>query len=112
MDKHGGEKLRWISRHFNSPSRDARGETTLPPLTEWLFTKREDDQAAFEWFLMGRRSGARMWSGTQSAEKQAEMQPYLQHPLRRVREWAEDEIRFYVNEDARFREFEDESERL
>lgn len=112
VDKHGRENLRWITRHFASPRRDANGIITIPPLTQWLFTEREADQEAFEWFLMGRQSGARMWSGNQSAEKQAELQPFLQHPLRRVREWAQDEIRFFANEDARFHEFEDESERL
>lgn len=112
VNKHGRDKLRWIARHFNSPSRNERGETLLPPLTEWLFTEHEGDQEAFEWFLMGRRHGARIWSGDHSADKQEEMKLYLKHPLRRVREWAEDEIRFFVRENALFQEFEEESERL
>jgi len=112
VNEHGGEHLRWIARHFPSPTTNALGIIEISPVTEWLFTEREEDQRAFEWFLMGRRSGARMWSGNQATAKRAEMQPYLAHPLRRVREWAADEIRFYTNEDELFQEFKDESDRI
>jgi hypothetical protein len=112
VDTHGSEYLRWIARHFASPHVDDQGQVGVPPLTEWLFTNREDDQRAFEWFLMGRHSGAKVWTGDQTAETRAEMEPYLQHPLRRVREWAEYEIRSAEHEADWFRQRDEEGERL
>lgn len=112
VDDHGQEHLRWIARHFGSPALEPTGQVVIPPLTHWLFTEREDDQRAFEWFLMGRHSGARMWSGNQLPRKREEMEPFRQHPLRRVQEWAAYEIQFTEREDERFRQLEDESERL
>ena len=81
-------------------------------MTEWLFTEREDDQEAFEWFLRGRTEGAQWRPGDHTAAKRAEMEPYLQHPLRRVREWAEAEIRFEEREAEWFQQHDEEGERL
>ncbi len=112
VTEHGPKYLRWLARHFSSPSLDPTGQVVIPPLTLWLFTERESDQDAFEWFLAGRHYGARMWSGSEALQKRMEMDPYVRHPLRRVREWAQYEISFVEGEDKRFHQYEDESERL
>ena len=112
VEAHGPETLRWIARHFPSPTLGEGGEVVVPPLTAWLFTEREADQHAFEWFLMGRHHGASVWRGDQTSEVRAEMEPFLGHPLPRVREWAEDQIRFADCEANWFRQRDEEIERL
>jgi hypothetical protein len=109
---HGREHLRWIARHLLSPTLDAEGNVTIPPLTKWLFTECDDDQRAFEWFLMGRHHMVRAWVGDQRAQKRAEMAPFLSHKVRRVREWAEYEIRSEERETAYFLQRDEEDQRL
>jgi hypothetical protein len=112
VDSHGRQYLRWLARHFGSPSLDPTGAVVIPPLTRWLFTERENDQEAFEWFLAGRRDGAIIGSGERSQDKRREMEPYLNHTLRRVREWALAEVRSAERDDEFFRQWDDEIERL
>jgi hypothetical protein len=108
----GSEHLHWLARHFPSPHLDAAGAVEVPPLTEWLFTECVSNQKAFDWFLMGRNGGARFWSGDQTEQKRAEMAPFLAHPLPRVREWAEYEVRSAEREAEFFRRYDEEDERL
>jgi hypothetical protein len=84
----------------------------VPPLTDWLFREHEGDNEAFGWFLMGRHS-ATVWSqaDVDPARRRQEMRPFLEHELRRVREWAEYEIRQEEREAAFFRELDEEDER-
>jgi hypothetical protein len=93
VEAHGPEALRWVARHLDSPSVGPSGEVVIPPLTRWLFTDREDDQEAFVEFLAGRSRGAFVLEAGLGARRRVEMAPFLVHPLRRVREWAEYEVR-------------------
>jgi hypothetical protein len=108
----GSEHLHWLARHFPSPRLDAAGAVEVPPSTEWLFTECVSNQKAFEWFLMGRNRGAGVWLGDQTAQKRAEMAPFLTHPLPRVREWAEYQVGSVEREAEFFRRCDEEDERL
>jgi len=67
---------------------------------------------AFKWFLMGRHSGSVQFQGEiDPAKKQQEMQPFLKHELRRVREWADYEIRLSEQNAKLFQEWDEEDER-
>jgi hypothetical protein len=112
LNRHGFEYLPWLARHFPSPHLDEAGQPVLPPLTEWLFREHEADDEAFRWFLMGCHSGTgRSEAETSPARKRAEMQPFLKHELRRVREWAESEIQEEERYATHFREMDEEDQR-
>lgn len=111
LTAHGGEPLRWLARHFSSPTVDAKGEVVIPPLTHWLFTDHAADVRAFESFLAGRHHGASVWMGDRSAAKRAEMDPFLRHPNPRVRAWAEFEVRSAEGEAEWHRQLDDEEGR-
>jgi len=112
LEQHGQEYLRWMARHFRRPYLDEAGRPVVPALTEWLFREHEDDDEAFRWFLMGSHSGeVRSESQVNPERKKLEMQPYLAHELRRVREWAQSEIREEVRFDEWFKEMDEEQDR-
>jgi hypothetical protein len=112
LERHGHEYLRWIARHFPSPYLDEHAQPVLPPLTEWLFHEHEGDNEAFSWFLMGRHTGSfHTQSDVDPGRKREEMQPFLRHHLRRVREWAEAEIRLAEQEAKYFQDLDEEDER-
>jgi hypothetical protein len=113
LDRHGHEHLRWLVRHFSSPYVSEDGQLTVPPLTEWLFRQHEGDDEAFSAFLMGRHHFQVVTQGDVNPDrKRLEMQPFLAHPLRRVREWAQYEISSEERQAAEFRDFDEEDERL
>lgn len=74
------------------PTRD--NAVQVPPLTEWLLSEFEDDDRVFDEFCVGRYT-REMYIGSMSLyfeDTEERMKPYLNHPLRRIREWAEYEI--------------------
>jgi hypothetical protein len=111
VSKHGGESLPWLARHFQSPYLNNEGRPVIPPLTEWLFRDHEANQKAFEWFCMGRSDRAFSETEVDPARKRMQMQPFLSHELRRVREWAEYEIKVEENEASFLQEWREEDER-
>lgn len=93
-DEGGVIGARAIARHVGAPVSLPDNPTYVPPLTEWLLSEFEDDDQVFEQFCLGRNSGQvyvgpirRYFEGTEER-----VNPFLNHPLRRVREWAEYEI--------------------
>lgn len=91
----GGHDRRYlpkIARHLSSPYPDDGGLPEIPPLTEWLFTVGEADDEAFRAFLAGRHLEVRTWERDRISDPEGRWAPFLDHPLRRVREWAEYEI--------------------
>jgi hypothetical protein len=112
VSRHGREQLRWLARHFRPPYLDEAGRAVVPPLADWLFREHEDDDRAFEWFLMGSDDGGfRSEADVNPARKREEMRPFLMHELRRVREWAEYQIRHEDRFAEWFREMDEEDER-
>ncbi|QDU21283.1 ATP-binding protein [Urbifossiella limnaea] len=112
VEAHGPEALRWVARHLDSPSVGPAGEVVIPAVTHWLFTDREGDQEAFELYLMGRHSGAFIATDDMADRTRAVMAPFTSHPLRRVREWAEYEIRSAEQHTDWLRRENEEDERL
>jgi hypothetical protein len=112
LERRGREYLRWLARHFPSPYLDESHCPVVPPLTDWLFRIHEADDEAFEWFLAGRHSG-KSWQqeDINPARRREELRPFLEHELRRVREWAESEIRHDEREAAFFRDLSEEDDR-
>jgi hypothetical protein len=84
----------------------------VPPLTDWLFRENENDDEAFEWFLMGSHSGmVSRQTEVNPVRRREELRPFLEHEPRRVREWALHEIRHEEREAKFFRELSEEDER-
>ena len=70
--KYGDENIKWIARHLKSPYLGQDGEVVVPPLTKWFFEEHEDDQRAFEWFLMGGSNGVRTWTGDDAGNEESD----------------------------------------
>ena len=89
-----------IARHLTSPEVDKEGRVIVQPMTEWFFVKFETDEKAFQSFLAGRRSGA-VWSSDENVEdKKVEMEKFMVSDSRRLRDWANWEVRdaeWYAN---------------
>jgi len=95
IEEHGVEGARVLARHLPTPYVDSEGQAVVPPLTEFLLKRFEDDDRTFREFCAGVHS-LQMYSGDIAAqhEKEAEIaRRFLNHDLPRVREWAELEIR-------------------
>lgn len=90
------DNIRALARHIKSPKPKENDSTFIPPLTEWLLEKYENDDRFFREFISGRHS-FEVYSVQEKIEKHDElekkMQPYLKHRLKRVREWAEYEVK-------------------
>jgi hypothetical protein len=85
---------RAIARHVDSPLPVRDNIVQVPPLTEWLLSEFEDDDQVFNQFCAGRHDGE-MYVGSMSRyfeDTEERMKPYLNHPLRRIREWAQYEV--------------------
>jgi hypothetical protein len=85
---------RAIARHVSGPLPTRDNPTQVPPLTEWLLTEFEEDDRVFNEFCVGRHTGE-MYVGSMSRyfeDTEERMKPYLNHHLRRIREWAQYEI--------------------
>ncbi|RCX19504.1 hypothetical protein DFR58_103251 [Anaerobacterium chartisolvens] len=94
IQSNGIEAGRAIARHIQSPEPTETIPDYIPPLTEWLLTEFENDDRFFREFCAGRHS-FESFSGPASdrfKEIYKNVSPYLNHKLRRIREWAEYEI--------------------
>lgn len=89
LEQHGVEGARKIARHLPKPS--VAGERpVVPPLTEWVLTRFENDDKTFHEFCMGVHS-FQLYGGDIAAQLETEArwaQRFLEHPVRRIREWA------------------------
>jgi hypothetical protein len=92
----GPKAARAIARHLLGPMPTPDDPLHVPPLTEWLLSEFEDDDQVFQQFCSGRHS-RQIYMGSISGCLEGTVErirPYLDHPLRRVREWAQYEIDF------------------
>ncbi|GIK40539.1 MAG: hypothetical protein BroJett011_43720 [Chloroflexota bacterium] len=95
VQSEGVEGARRLARHLPAPYLDKDGRAIVPPLTEFVLKTFEEDDRVFTEFCVGVHS-LQMYSGDIAAqhEKEAEMaKKFLNHSLRRVREWADYEVR-------------------
>ncbi len=101
---------RRIARHLPLPFLGPSGETVVPEVTALVFGTFEDDDATFREFCLGAHS-FQMYSGDIAAQKAAEAEVarrFLDHELRRVREWAAYEMEQSSNEAKRWRQEDEE----
>ncbi|HDR8341977.1 TPA: trypsin-like peptidase domain-containing protein [Bacillus cereus] len=96
IENHGIETARAIARHVKSPHPIEENPTYIPPLTNWLLEEFESDDRLYREFIAGRHS-FEFFSVNETMEQHeslvATMQPYLKHTLKRIREWANYEIK-------------------
>lgn len=95
LQKHGVAAARRLARHLPLPGLCAEGKAVVPLLTEFVLTEFEADDWTFNEFCMGVHS-LQMYSGDIAGQHDAEAamaERFLDHPIRRIREWAHAEIR-------------------
>ncbi|HET9285364.1 MAG TPA: hypothetical protein VFR24_25715 [Candidatus Angelobacter sp.] len=93
LERNGVEAARKIARHVPRPFLNAEGKPSLHPLTEFLLTRFEDDDLTFNEFCAGVHS-FQLYVGDLAAHREAEAkfaEAFFNHPLRRIREWAQRE---------------------
>ncbi len=82
----------------------------VPAFTEWLLTRFETDDRVFHEFAAGTNS-FKVYSGDIAAEHEAEAavaRRFLNHPARRIREWAAVEEQSAREEARRARQWAEE----
>ncbi len=83
-----------VARQLPIPFINEEGEPIVPPLTEFVLSTFEDDEETFQQFCHGSH-GLQVYMGNMKFQKEREVEDakkFLDHPLRRVREWAEYQI--------------------
>ena len=102
LERVGVVGARAIARHLPPPYLSTTGRPEVPPLTEYVLTRFEDDPRTFSEFVAGVHS-FQGYRGSYSAARQKEAdeaKAFLNHRSKRVREWALLEMR-QAEEDAR-----------
>ncbi|MGB6430358.1 MAG: hypothetical protein WBF06_07215 [Candidatus Acidiferrales bacterium] len=110
LESAGVQGARKIARHLPSPFLDATGEPEVPALTGYVLTRFEDDRMTFAEFCAGTRT--RFYVGDFASQREEEaraMKPFLRHPLKRIRQWAQYEQDSAAEEARIHREHDDES---
>jgi len=110
LREHGLEAARRIARHLPLPHLDSEGRPVVPPLTEFVLTEFEDDDRVFHEFCAGVHSFQTYW-GDIAAQHEAEAamaECFLNHPARRIREWAQAEVRHSRWEAQQARQWQEE----
>jgi hypothetical protein len=105
--KHGVDAARRLARHLPLPGTGPDGKPVVPRLTEFVLSEFGQDEWTFDEFCAGTHS-LQMYGGDIAAQHEAEAQlaeRFLQHPIERVRQWAQREVRSarWHAEDARRR---------
>ena len=73
---------------------DGSGQPWIPPLTEFVLTRFEDDDRTFSEFVAGVHS-FQLYRGSYSSARDQERlvaKAFMNSPIRRVREWAQSEM--------------------
>jgi hypothetical protein len=110
LSRAGVNGARALARHLMPPTVDQEGRAALHPLTEYVLTAFEDDDKTFHAFASGTRS-MRAYQGDIAAQHRAEADAarhLLDHPLRRIREWAALEVESGDADAERWRQREEE----
>lgn len=94
VSQSGSEAAKAIAGYLPGPKPKQDDPLYVPPVTAWLLSEFEDDDQVFEQFRTGRnaREILRGAFGGHIESPEDRIAPYLDHPLRRVREWAQGEI--------------------
>lgn len=101
-----------LARNLRVPYLDEKNQPVVPPLTEFILSEFEDDEDTFQKFCSGSHS-LQVYSGDIASQKQKESEiakNFLNHPLRRIREWADYEINSCEHQAKFWRQFDEESQ--
>ena len=111
LNRTGAPGARHLARHLPPPEISAAGRPTVPPLTEMVLAKFEDDDKVFREFSAGTRSGQAYHGDIAAAHEQeaAVARQFLTHPLKRVRDWAVIEIQSANRQAAMWRQMDEEA---
>jgi hypothetical protein len=89
LDRVGVEGARHIARHLPAPFLDSEGRPQVPELTVYVLQRFEDDERIFSEFCGGVETEAYFVEGGKKRQRDSEVaEQFLNHPLRRVRDWA------------------------
>jgi hypothetical protein len=94
VEQNGFEAAIKLARHLPLPYIDENSQPKVPPLTEYILSKFEGEERLFNEFIAGAHS-FQMYSGDIAEQYEAEAEVakrFLDHSLKRVREWAVYEI--------------------
>ncbi len=109
ITENGVEAARIVAHHMPAPYVDAQGNATVPPLTAFILEKFESDDHVFSTFCSGGHNGMYCGDIAGQHENEAELaEKFLTHALRRVREWADQEVRWGRGSAQRWREHDEE----
>ena len=90
MEGHGVEAAAAIARHLPEPA-VVDGQPVVPELTHYVMARFEQDDRVYREFLAGTYSRSHSGDIAAQVEQEGEeVRPFLGHPLRRIRQWAED----------------------
>ncbi|MCF6191686.1 MAG: hypothetical protein L3J76_00935 [Candidatus Hydrothermae bacterium] len=94
LEEHGVEGARRIARHLPAPFMDEEGNPVVPPNTAYVLKTFEKDSQVFQAFCAGVHAYEMFWGDlyTSLKERITHARKFLNHPLRRIREWAALEI--------------------
>lgn len=95
----GVEGARRLARHLPAPYMESGNTPVVPEVTAWVLTTFEEDDRVFREFGAGVHS-FQVYSGDIAAQHDAEAAvagAFLDHPVRRIREWAEMEERWALD---------------
>lgn len=110
LEATGVEGARRLARHLPVPELGPQGNPVVPELTEFVFTRFEDDDQTFRAFCAGAGS-FREYVGEMAPQKEAEAsfaKQFLRHRLLRIRQWARAEIESAKQQADYWRQFDDE----
>ena len=86
---------RRIAKQLSLPYLDEKYQPVVPPLTEFVLSEFESDEDIFRNFCVSSHNH-QVYTGDMVAHKNKEIEiarSFLNHPMRRIREWATKEIR-------------------
>jgi hypothetical protein len=106
----GADGARGLARHLEPPLLNDEGRPIVPPLTAFVLNRFANDDKVFQEFIAGTQSMhtyRRDLPGDVDHETEV-ARHFLGHPLRRVREWARNEIEHTRKESAFWLQHEEE----
>jgi hypothetical protein len=110
LDNVGVEGAWKIARNLPKPFLDQNRGPVVPELTKYVLSKFEEDDRVFNEFSAGTHSH-QIYAGDFGATRLQEgenARPFIDHPLRRIREWAQHEMTGARQDAQRHREWEKE----
>jgi hypothetical protein len=110
ISENGVEAARLVAHHMPAPYVGGKGDAIVPPLTAFVLERFEDDDRVFSSFCSGNHNG-QTYAGDiagQHEKEAAVAERFRTHPLRRVREWAEQEEQWARRSAQRWREHDEE----